>query len=262
MPLTTTQSRPVQLPTLVLCLVAAAVIWLLNALNKNNYTVSVQYPIEFVYNQKLYVPTSPLPKTITVSITGNGWKLFRKSWLPFRSQPIRYPVPHPLETRFINTTSLAAALTDHAKDVRVNFIAGDTLALNFDRLAVQEAPIVIDSAGIDLADRMVVSSFINVSPRSIRFEGPARLLRAMPDTIKVKIPARRLALSYDEELRLPIPRHPLIRASADQVAVSFEVAELLQPLPLPPAPQPEKPVKTTKAAKPKKSVKGKSSRKK
>jgi hypothetical protein len=258
-PLTNTQSRPVQLPTLILCLLAAAVIWLLNALNKNNYTVSVQYPIEFVYNQKLYVPTTPLPKTITVSITGNGWKLFRKSWLPFRSQAIRYPVNQPLQTKFINTASLAASLSDHAKDVRVNFVAGDTLALNFDRLAAQEVPVVVDSSGIDLADRMVVSSLINVSPRTIRFEGPARLLRAMPDTIKVKIPARRLALSYDEELRLPIPRHPLLRASADQVTVSFEVAELLQPLPSPPVPQPEKPVKSTK---PTKSAKAKSVRKK
>ncbi|RCR71602.1 hypothetical protein [Larkinella punicea] len=262
MPLTNTQPRPVQLPTLVLCLLAAAVIWLLNALNKNNYTVSVQYPIEFVYDQKLYVPTTPLPKTITVSITGNGWKLFRKSWLPFRSQPIRYSVPRPLETKYINTASLAASLTDHANDVRVNFVAGDTLALNFDRLAAQEVPIVVDSTGIDLAESMVVSSLINVNPRVIRFEGPARLLRAMPDTIKVKIPARRLTQSYDEELRLPIPRHPLIRASADQVSVSFEVAELLQPLPPPPPPQPVKPAKSTRSEKTGKSAKAKSVRKK
>lgn len=246
MSLTTPPSRPVKLPTLLLCLLAAAVIWLLNALNKNNYTVSVQYPIEFIYDQKLYVPTSALPNTITVNISGNGWKLFRQSWLPFRSSPIRYPISDPLQTKFINTASLAASLTDHAKDVKVNFVASDTLALNFDRLATQEVPVVVDSANIDLAERMVVSSLINVSPRTIRFEGPARLLRAVPDTIKVKIPARRLALSYDEELKLPIPRHPLIRASADQVAVSFEVAELLQPLPPPPPPEPEKPTKTTK----------------
>ncbi|RAJ95566.1 hypothetical protein LX87_03313 [Larkinella arboricola] len=249
MSLTTTQPRPIRLPTLILCLLAAALIWLLNALNKNNYTVNVQYPIEFIYDQKRYVPTSPLPKTLTVNITGNGWKLFRKTWLPFRSQPIRYPIDRPLQTKFINTASLAAALTEHAKDVRVNFVAGDTLALNFDLLAVQEVPVKVDSAGIDLADRMVVSSLINVSPQTIRFEGPARLLRAVPDTIKVKIPARRLALSYDEELRLPIPRHPLIRASTDQVAVSFEVAELLQPLPVTPAPEPAKPQEETKPAK-------------
>lgn len=257
MSLTTTQPRPVQLPTLLLCLLAAAIIWLLNALNKNNYTVNVQYPIEFVYDQKQYVPTSPLPKTVTVSITGNGWKLFRKTWLPFRSQAIRYPIERPLQTKFINTASLAAALTEHAKDVRVNFVAGDTLALNFDRLAVQEVPVVVDSVGIDLADRMVVSSLINVSPRTIRFEGPARLLRAMPDTIKVKIPARRLALSYDEELRLPIPRHPLLRASADQVAVSFEVAELLQPLPVTPVPQPARTEQEAKPAKKPKSARRK-----
>ncbi|MFC5409635.1 hypothetical protein ACFPMF_09970 [Larkinella bovis] len=262
MSLTTAQSRPVQLPTLFLCLLAAALIWLLNALNKNSYTVNVQYPIEFVYDQKQFVPTSPLPKTVTVSITGNGWKLFRQSWLPFRSSPIRYPIAHPLKTKFINTASLATSLTDHAKDVRVNFVAGDTLELNFDRLAAQEVPVVVDSAGIDLAEQMVVSSLINVSPRTIRFEGPARLLRGVPDTIHVKIPARRLALSYDEELRLPIPRHPLLRASADQVAVSFEVAELLQPLPPPPAPQPEKPAAASKPAKASKSSKTKPDRRK
>ncbi|MGA0558868.1 hypothetical protein ACO2Q8_19580 [Larkinella sp. VNQ87] len=248
MSLPTASTRRVQLPTLILCLLAAAVIWLLNALNKNNYTVNVQYPIEFVYDQKLYVPTSPLPKTLTVSITGNGWKLFRRSWLPFRSQPIRYPVPRPLQTKFINTASLTALLSDHAKDVQVNFVASDTLALNFDRLAIHDVPVVVDSAGIDLADRMVVSSLINVTPRIIRFEGPARLLRGTPDTIKVRIPARRLALNYDEELRLPIPRHPLIRASADQVAISFEVAEMLQPLPTPPV-EPEQPQQDEKPAK-------------
>ncbi|WP_229311165.1 hypothetical protein [Larkinella soli] len=246
MSLTTAQSRPFHAPTLVWCLLVAAVIWVLKSLNKDNYTVTVQYPIQFFYDRTAYVPTSPLPKTVTVSVTGNGWNLLRKTWLPFRSKPIIYRVESPLRTKAINTASLAASLTDHAKDVRINFISGDTLALNFDRLSVLEVPVVIDSAGIDLADRMVVASLINVSPRIIRFEGPARLLRGMPDTLKVAIPARRLSGNFDEELLLNIPRHPLIQASADRVMVSFEVAELLQPLPDPKAAT--KPLPTVKAA--------------
>lgn len=259
MALTNAPSRTIHLPTLLLCLLAAGIIWLLNALNKDNYTVNVQYPVEFLYDTKAYVPTSPLPKTITVSITGNGWNLLRRSWLPFQSKPIRYQIVNPLQTKAINTTSLAASLSGQVKDIRINFIAADTLALGFDRLAAQEVPVVVDSVGIDLANRMVVSSLINVNPRSVRFEGPARLLRAMPDTIKVKIPARRLASNYDEQLLLNLPRHPLVRVSADRVLVSFEVAELLQPLP---APEPSKPAAkqpaSSKAARNKSSSKRKS----
>lgn len=215
----------------MVCFLLATVIWLLNALNKESYTMTVQYPIQFVYDHTKYVPTTQLPKSITVSVTGSGWNLIRKSWLPFRSDPVRYVVAHPLETTSINTASLAAQLTDHTQDVHVNFVAGDTLDLSFDRLTVKEVPLVVDSTKINLADRVVISSLINVSPSSVRLSGPARLLRAMPDTLRLTIPARRLSNNYDEELRLNLPRHPLIQASADRALVSFEVTELLQPLP-------------------------------
>lgn len=229
MSLTSTPSRPIHLPTLLLCVLAASVIWLLNALNKNNYTVNVEYPIVFDYDHSAYVPLSPLPKTVSVSVTGNGWHLLRQQWLPFQSEPIRYRLSNPLRSRTISTASLSAALSEKDKSVKVNYILTDTLNLQFDRNVVREVPVVVDSAGIDLADRMVVASVINVIPRTIRFEGPGRLLKAVPDTLRLKVPGLRITNNYDEEVRVNAPTHPLLRSSADRVRISFEVAELLQP---------------------------------
>ena len=215
----------------LLCLGAAALFWLLSALNKPGYTLNVEYPIRFVYNDSLFIPTSPLPRTVRVNVSSDGWGLLRHSWLPFRIEPINYVVEHPLQASVINTASLAAALAEHVKKLHVNYVIADTLDMHFDRRLTKTVRLVADSLHINLTPPFVVSSIINLTPRTIQVEGPANLVRGLPDTLLVKIPRKRIADNYDEELPLNQLRHPLLRTSADRVAVSFEVGELLSPLP-------------------------------
>ena len=211
----------------LLCLGAAALFWLLSALNKPGYTLNVEYPVRFVYNDSLFIPTSPLPRTVRVNVSSDGWGLLRHSWLPFRIEPINYIVGHPLQASVINTASLAAALGEHVKKLHVNYVVADTLDIRFDRRLTKTVRLVADSLHINLASPFVVSSIINLTPRTIQVSGPAQLVRGLPDTLLVKIPRKRIANDYDEELPLNQLRHPLLRTSADRVAVSFEVGELL-----------------------------------
>lgn len=215
----------------LLCLGAAALFWLLSALNKPGYTLNVEYPIRFVYNDSLFIPTSPLPRTVRVNVSSDGWELLRHSWSPFRAEPINYVVAHPLQASIINTASLAAALAEHVKKLHVNYVVADTLDMHFDRRLTKTVRLVADSLHINLVPPFVVSSIINLTPRTIQITGPAQLVRGLPDTLLVKIPRKRIADNYDEELPLNQLRHPLLRTSADRVAVSFEVGELLSPLP-------------------------------
>lgn len=208
---------------------AAALFWLLNALNKSGYTLNVEYPVHFVYNDSLYVPTSSLPRTVMVNVSSDGWGLLRHSWLPFRVEPVDYVVNNPLQASIINTSSLAAALAEQVKKVRVNYVVADTLDMRFDKRMTKTIRLVADSLHINLAPRFVVSSVINLTPRTIQVEGPAQLVRGLSDTILVRVPRKRIADNYDEELPLNQFRHPLLRTSADRVAVSFEVGELLSP---------------------------------
>ncbi|MBD2756378.1 YbbR-like domain-containing protein [Spirosoma validum] len=213
----------------LLCLGAAALFWLLSALNKPGYTLNVEYPVRFVYNDSLFVPTSPLPRTVQVNVSSDGWGLLRHAWLPFRSEPVNYVVKQPLQASVINTSSLAAAVAEHVKRLHVNYVVADTLDIHFDRRLTKTIYLAVDSLHINMVPPFVVSSVINLTPRTIQVEGPAKLVRGLPDTLRVKIPRKRITDNYDEELPLNQLRHPLLKASADRVAVSFEVGELLSP---------------------------------
>jgi len=225
----TRRKRSVQLAKVVLCVGVAAVFWLLNALNKPGYTLNVEYPIHFVYNDSLYVPTSPLPRTVMVNVSSDGWGLLRHSWLPFRVDPVDYVVANPLRASIINTSSLAAALAEQVKKLRVNYVVADTLDMHFDKRLTKTVQLVADSLHINLAPRYMVSSVINLTPRTLQVEGPSQLVRGLPDTVLVRIPRKRIMDNYDEELPLNPFRHPLLHTSADRVTVSFEVGELLSP---------------------------------
>ncbi|GAB4026970.1 hypothetical protein [Spirosoma koreense] len=236
----TPDSRSFQPTKALLCLGAAALFWLLSALNKPGYTLNVEYPIRFVYNDSLYIPTTPLPRTVQVNVSGDGWGLLRHSWLPFRGEPVNYVVKRPLEASVINTASLAASLAEQIKKLHVNYVVADTLDIHFERRLSKTIRLIPDSLHINLAPRYMVSSVINLTPRTIQVEGPTRLVRGLPDTLWVRIPRKRIIDNYDEELPLNQLRHPLLHASADRVAVSFEVGELLSPLPTDTAPTPQK----------------------
>jgi hypothetical protein len=208
-------------------LAAAALFWLLNALNKTGYTRNVAYPIHFVYNDSLYIPTKPLPHSVVVNVSSDGWGLLGHTWFPFQIQPVDYIVKNPLNASRINMATLANELDDQVKKIKVNYVVSDTLDIMFDRRTTKTVRLVADSTHISLAPRFVVSSVINLTPRTIQVEGPERLVRGVPDTLMVRVPRKRIAANYDEEVPLNQFRHPLLRTSTDRVDISFEVGELL-----------------------------------
>jgi len=224
-------SQPFHPGKWLICFVGAGLFWIMNALNKEGYSLNVEYPVHFQFNESAYIPTTTLPRTVQVNVSGDGWDLLRLSWLPFRTDPVNYQVKNPLKASIINTSAMTAALSDQVKELKVNYVVADTLEMSFDHRMTKTIRLIPDSTHIDLFPRYVVSSIINLTPSTITVQGPARLLRGFSDTMLVKIPGRRIAANYDEELPITAYRHPLVQRSSDKVFVSFEVGELLSPLP-------------------------------
>jgi YbbR domain-containing protein len=210
-----------------ICLLAAIIFWIMNALNKEGYSEKISFPLQFSYNDSLYIPTQPLPQKISVNVSGSGWSLLRKA-LAFDITPIKYTISKPLKTKLLNTGSLTDSLSEYIKDVKINYVVADRFELEFDRKISREFRVKIDSSNISLKDRYVITSLINVNPRTIILEGPESVLDEMGSTILVKVPTRRLQENYDDEVALPLPKNTLIKANKDRVTVSFEVAELLK----------------------------------
>lgn len=239
-------SQPSRSRILLFSMVAATIIWLFNELNKEGYTLQVQYPIHLTYNDSLYIPITPLPKSVTATLTGNGWTLLRKS-ISFTVLPVQYPITNPLATRTLNPAAVATLMNEQVKDVRMTNVMLDINSLDFEERMIKTAVLKADSANLDLLPRFVVSSFINLRPSTVTFDGPTSLVSDIADTILVRVPAKKIRSNYDEELPIRYPQSPLLKASTDRVFVSFEVAELLGSV-SPAAPATEE-VKTTPAKK-------------
>ena len=206
---------------------AATFFWLMNVLNKDDYSIRLSYPLTVEYDAASFVPMQPLPKRISVNVTGDGWNLLRKSWLNFNALPVVYKVLNPTKASFINSTSLTDQITELFPDVKVNYVVSDTFELSFERKIRKIIPIRIDSAGINMRQGYVISSIINVSPSLISVDGPISLIRNYPDTIRLGIPTKKIQNNYDESLPIPLAASPLVEVSHRDVYVSFEVAQVL-----------------------------------
>jgi len=215
------------LRTLVLCLLAASLFWLLNALNKSGYSTRISYPLEIKYNDSLYIPTIDLPKTITVNLSSTGWNLLKDN-LTFNSTPLVYEVNSPLTVTQLDNSVLLEKLSSKLRNSKINYIVADTFALRFERKLIKKLLLKVDSLNVDLEKNFVISSLINVSPAHIFVEGPASVLRDYGDTIYLKIPAKRLATNFDDKVSMPLQKNPLVKLDIDKASVSFEVAELLK----------------------------------
>ncbi|AYQ33139.1 hypothetical protein [Runella sp. SP2] len=242
-------SKPARSRTLILSLVAATIIWLFNELNKDGYTLRVPYPVKISYNDSLYISIHPLPRSANAIIKGSGWTLLRKS-IAFTVPPVTYVIENPLATNSINTSALAAAMNEQVKDVDITHVELDKNRVDFEERVVKTSILKVDSLGLNLFPKFVVSSLINLRPNKVTFEGPASLVNDIADTLIVKVPAKKIRGNYDEELPIRYPQSPLLKTSAERVFVSFEVAEFLGTPPPPPQPKEQEPVKkaTTKKA--------------
>jgi hypothetical protein len=220
-----------KLKTFVGCVLAASFFWLMTALNKDNYSLRLEYPIHFNYNESQFVPVTPLPDRVAVNVSGVGWNLLRKLWFSFAERPVEYTITNPLNTDVINSTSLAAQIDEHLPGLRVNYVVADTFQIDFEKRISRIIPLRVDSIDIDLRPGFVISSLINLSPSLISIEGPVSQVQEYPDTILVQLPTRKIQNNYDETLPLNLPYYPSVDVSHKTVFVSFEVARILRPLP-------------------------------
>lgn len=216
--------------TFLVCLLAATFFWLMNVLNKDNYSIKLSYPLEVQYDNAAFVPLQPLPKRVSVNVSGNGWNLLRKSWLNFNALPVIYRVNNPNKSSYINSTTLTDQITELFPDLHVNYVVSDTFELSFERKIRRIIPIRVDSLGINMQEGYVISSIINVSPSLISIDGPVSLVRAYPDTIRIRIPTPKIQNNFDESLSIPLAASPLVEVSHRDVYVSFEVAQYLNPI--------------------------------
>lgn len=210
---------------ILLCLFAATTFWFFNALNEN-YSTTLNYPLQFIYNQEEYIAVDPLPENVQINVSGLGWNLLRNS-LGIKVSPLEIPLENPMEVKRIVAASVPGLITDQLDEFQLNYVLTDTLFVNVDRRVSKKFALAIDSVNISLEENYRIINLIRFTPDSVELRGPEGIIRNLPDTILVGIPQEAIDENYNEDVAINLPNGRLIRRNPPTVNVVFAVEEFL-----------------------------------
>ena len=217
-------SQQGNLKVVILCIIAATTFWFFSALNKDDYTTRIRYPVHFSYpsDSAIYL-LSELPRDITVQVTGGGWDLLKKS-LRVNTSPVTIDLDTPTQTKFILGQSLAEPISSQLDNIRLDYVVTDTLRINIDSLTRRNITVALDTHSLHLAENYRLVSGVSVLPTQIEVDGPVSVVRQLPDTLKIQLEEEDVKGELETTLLVPIDDERL-EIYPDEVMVNL-TAEL------------------------------------
>ncbi len=209
----------------MLCVSAATIFWFFNALNKD-YTTSINYPVEFLYDQDLFIATIPVPEEIQINVSGGGWNLIRRTGF-FNTRPITISLDNPNEQKQIFGNSLRAIFSDQLPEFKLNFVVTDTVYLSITNRIKKKFPIKVDSSAILMGDDYRIISNITVAIDSVEIDGPDEYVIALPDSIVIIPLDDDIDDDFNEEISINL-QNPLLIVTPSEINVSFLVARFVR----------------------------------
>ncbi len=213
----------------VLCIAAATTFWVLNALNKDNYSTIVDYPVQWEFDQKNYVPVKPLPKSIQIQISGNGWDLLRKY---FNISSTAYPIliTSPAEKNYLLTADLKRGLGEFITPTLLENVLGDTIHYQIDRIVTKTLIPELDSAGYSLDKNTLLEGKVSFNPDKLEVTGPSSILESYQGKFPVVLNAKKIAKNFSAKVPLAIEDDlaTLVQLKQTEIQVDFSIVTYLE----------------------------------
>jgi YbbR domain-containing protein len=210
----------------VLCLIAATVFWIFNALNKT-YSANISFPLAFDYDQEGYIPVKPLPRSVKMNVTGIGWELFKKS-SGLKVTPLSIPLERPSEIKKIVGSTLPPHFSTQLEGLQINFVITDTLVVDIDENVKRKLSLAVDSIANYIHPDYGVVSDITISPDTCWVEGPKRLIHALPKVVNIKLPITKIEENFREEVTIDFIGSNVIKRNPPVTEVSFAVERFVE----------------------------------
>ena len=213
----------------VLCVAAATTFWVLNALNKDNYSTIVDYPVQWEYDQKNFIPVKSLPNSIQIEISGNGWDLLRK-YFKIGGTPYLIQLNSPAEKKYLLTADLKRSLGEFITPTQLQNVLGDTIHYQIDRIVTKTLRPVLDTLGYSLDKNIALEGKVNFIPDQLEITGPSSVLEAFDGKYPVALNATKINSDYSGKVPLTVDESlaKLVQLKQKEIQVSFSVLTYLE----------------------------------
>lgn len=212
-----------------LCFLAAATFWVLNALNKDNYTTVVEFPIEIIFDQEEFMAVENLPSRIKVEINGNGWDLLRK-YFKINETPFLIEINNPSTKNYILTSEIRRSLAESISPTGLVSMVSDTIKFNVDKLVTRKIKILPDTTSNSLARNHRLVGKMEIDPEMVNVKGPTSILQQLDGVLKVPLGEDRINKSFNKILPLEAPEKfkDFLSLEEESVHIKFEVIQMLE----------------------------------
>ena len=213
----------------VLCVAAATTFWVLNALNKDNYSTIVDYPVQWEYDQKNYIPVKSLPNSIQIEISGNGWDLLRK-YFNISGSPYLIQLNSPAEKKYLLSADLKRSLGEFITPTQLQNVLGDTIHYQIDRIVTKTLRPVLDTLGYSLDKNIALEGKVNFIPDQLEITGPSSVLEAFEGKYPVALKASKINSNFSGKVPLTVDERlaKLVQLKQKEIQVSFSVLTYLE----------------------------------
>lgn len=187
------------------CLVAATLLWYLNALNKE-YQTEISYPVRYLDLPKDKMLVGELPRQMTLEFRAHGFVLLRHK-ISANSLPIVINVntdilgERDILKRSILTNQLRYKIQSQFTGMQLLDIKPDTLHFEFSRYLSKMVP-VIPQVNYTLKRQFILKEEIAVNPPETVVTGPAELIDTITAVYTRPIQLRELAKDVDRKVAL------------------------------------------------------------
>lgn len=205
----------------LVCIVISTTFWFFNALNQDNYTTQINYPIEWSFNEERFQIVGELPDRIPVEVNGGGWDLMTRSF-SFNMPPIEIVLASPQDSKYILTSQLRGDLSRNLDPVTVNYIIRDSLKYDIQERVSRKLALQFDPSNVIFDSDYKINSEYRLSPDSIQVKGPKSVVEELPSVIKLNPELNEIDGDFDDMVDLPTISEYVL-PSISQVNLSFEV---------------------------------------
>lgn len=201
------------------CFAGAVLLWFLSALN-HNYTSYIKYPIKIVYDEKLYIPTQPLPTSLKINATGYGWDFLSKR-LSVKKKPLLLKPTNLPQKKFYSSNELLFAFRNQVQNININFIVSDTLPISFDWLVTKTVVVKIDTSECEITKQLKLTTHLDAYPKTIVLTGPKSVLAQTRDTLNINLSKKTLEEGYSEKIEIKEFEGKNISTDIDKIEVQL-----------------------------------------
>ncbi len=217
------------LKVVVLCIAAATTFWILNALNKDDYSTVVDYPVEFLFDRENFIPIEKLPETIQVEIKGNGWDLLQK-YFKLNTTPYSIELRNPSDRNYLLTSDLKRPLGEFLNPTQLVSVLDDSITYKIDEIQIRDIQPVLDTLSFSMAKNYRIANEVKFSPNTLTIKGPSSILSELAKGYPLSLKESRINKNIEKEVEVAIPSElsELISIEEETVTIQFEVIAFLE----------------------------------